>query len=406
MPSYAYRAADTAGCIMRGTATAANESDLAQFLGQSRLELIEAREKKKTTSRTFLTRVFQHRVEPRALALFCKHVADLLQADMVLLDIFNDLASVMEAGILRDALFDIIRSINHGSRITAAFARHPHIFPPVFIAILQAGEASGSITRSFQQLATYVESRAAMNERLRRATRYPLFLVCVACGVISFMMLLVVPQIVTFLASIDSQLPLATRVLITVSDIFGAVWWIGGLALIAGVALTFFLRRHSTRFARAVDALLLRIPVVGGVMRKFMLARFAECLSILVESGLTIPDSMIGAKGTLGNRALEAQLEVIIADIIAGRSLSEAMRGFFPPFAVRLLRIGEQGGRLPKSLADIATHYDREAADATDRMIGSLEPGLTLLIGAILAWVVLAVLGPIYASLGRMNVMG
>ena len=137
-----------------------------------------------------------------------------------------------------------------------------------------------------------------------------------------------------------------------------------------------------------------------------MLARFAQSLAILVQSELTIPESLSGARDTLGNRALEARLDHAMRDIESGRSLSSAMGELFPPFAVRILRIGEQGGRLPKSLGDIAAHYDREASDSVERIIGALEPTLTLIIGGILAWVVLAVLGPIYSSLSRMNVVG
>jgi type IV pilus assembly protein PilC len=403
MPAYRYRAAHGSGRIARGVATAANESELAQVLELSRLELIEAREKKPASpGRVF--RLTARRASPRALALFCSHASDLLRAGMAFLDVLNDLAATMEAGALRDALADIARSLRHGSRIADAFAEHPRLFPPVFIAILGSGEASGDIAHAFERLTVYVESRAVMNERLRRALRYPLFLLLLAFAVITFMMVLVVPEIVSFLNSIGGQLPPATRALIAVSGLFGAVWWMVGLAFFGGMASLAVLRRLSVRAARVLDGLLLRIPVMGGVLQKIMLARFAQSFSILMQSGLALPASLRAAQGTLGNRALEARLDAALQRITSGCPLSSAMDDVFPPFALRLLRIGEQGGRLTKSLGDLAAIYDREAAERVDSLIGALEPALILLIGGILAWVVLAVLGPIYGSLAHMNV--
>lgn len=406
MPSYGYRAVHGSGRITQGIATAGNENELAQFLKRADLELIEAREKRSQGIRTPWISFTLRAVKPRSLPLFCSQVADLLKAGVPFLDILDDLAAAMPAGALRDAVSDIVRSLSHGSRISDAFARFPSIFPPVFIAILASGEASGDIASAFEQLAAYTESRVRMNERLGRALRYPLFLVVVAFGVISFMMVLVVPQIIAFLNSIDGQLPPATRFLVMVSNFFGEVWWILGLAALLACGLAMVLRRLSSRAAIFLDGSVLRLPAVGAVMEKLMLARFVQSLAILLQSGLTLPEALRGARDTLGNCALEDRLDRARERIVAGTPLSTAMAAFFPPFALRVLRIGEQGGRLPKALRDIAAHYDREAADGAERMIGMLEPGLTLTIGALLAWVVLAVLGPIYGSLSRMNVMG
>jgi len=403
MPSYRYRAVHYSGRIAEGVAAAANEVELAQVLGAAQMELIEAREKRQTATSNKTIWSFTRRVAPRMLTLFCSQTADLLQAGVALLDALGDVAAVMEAGGLRDALTDIVRRLRHGGGIAPSFAAHAPLFPPVFIAILQSGEASGDITRAFEQLATYTERSARMGERINRALRYPLFLLCVAISVTTFMMVMVVPQIVSFLNSIDNQLPQATRILIAVSDAFSAAWWMVGLALFGGALLAAVARRHLGGVAVFLDRLLLRLPLVGVVLEKLMLARFAQSFAILVQSGLGIPASLAGARNTLGNRWLEARLDEAAERITSGQSLSAAMAELFPPFALRVLRIGEQGGQLEKSLGDIAAHYDREAADAAERMIGSLEPTLTLLIGALLAWVVLAVLGPIYGSLSHIN---
>lgn len=403
MPAYHYRAVHGSGRVTRGVATAVNENELAQFLGQSQLELIEAKEKKEETKSGRVIGGLQRKISQCALALFCAQTADLLRAGMPLLEAITGLADMMEEGVLHDALQDVARALRHGSRIAEAFQRQPKVFPKVFTAILAAGEASGDMTHAFEQLARYTESRAKLNERIVRALRYPIFLLCVAFGVVSFMMVLVVPQIVSFLNSIDSQLPPLTKILIAVSEFFGKIWWMAALAVPGFVLLTYIMHRTSSRAAVILDGWLLKLPVVGKVMQKLMLARFAQSFAILVQSGLNIPESLKGARETLGNRALVVKLNDSLQQITSGRELSAALESLFPPFAMRLLRVGEQSGRLSKSLGDIAAHYDREAAESVDSMIGSLEPMLTLFIGGILAWVVLAVLGPIYGSLSHMN---
>jgi type IV pilus assembly protein PilC len=402
MPAYSYRAVHSAGHVTRGTVAAANEQELAYYLNNEGFELIEAKEKKAIKSRSIH---FKRTTSSRALTVFCAQMTDLLNAGIPFVDGLHDLAESMESGSFRDTLTDIVRAISHGSTISAAFARVPRLFPPVFIAILDSGEQSGDLAVTFAQLARYTESRARLNENLRRALRYPLFLLAVTMGVVTFMMTLVVPQIVSFLNSIDSELPFTTRILIAASHLVADGWWIIAGAFVALISLGLFLRRTSNGIARKLDAVVLRVPAVGAVINKLVLARFVQSLAILIQSGVSIPESLRGARDTLGNRYLEGELDEIGRQIQSGQALSVSMQKFFPPFAVRMLRIGEQSGQLSKSFNDIAVAYDREASEALERLIGSLEPALTLFVGAILGWIVLAVLGPIYGSLSKMNMM-
>jgi type IV pilus assembly protein PilC len=403
MPSYRYRAVNLSGRIAQGNLAAANEWELNQYLSHAGLELIEARVKKEATSPL---RIMRRRLPPRTLSVFAGQMLDLLKAGVVFLDALREVATTSEDAGLRDTLADILRSINHGSRIATAFGQHPRLFPPVFLSILAAGEASGNLNETFTHLARYAETRARMQEQLRRALRYPLFLIAVAFATTGFMMTMVVPKVIGFLNAIDNQLPLATRILIAASDVFAECWWAIALLAFMGISLTGFLRRHSEGAALTIDGFILRLPVMGNVLKKLALARFAHSFAILFQSGAGMLASLRSARSALGNRALEAVMHGIEQQVQAGRSLSMAMTGTLPGFAVRMIRTGEQSGQLGKSLDDIATAYDREVAEATDRMIATLEPALTLVIGAMLAWVVLAVLGPIYASLGKLSGMG
>lgn len=403
MPAYHYRAVNAKGRIARGQIAAANKSELAQHLGSTGLELIEARAKKETPARQSNPIHWPKRVSPRALPVFCAQITDLLKAGVAFVDALRDVTEATEPGPMRDALTDITRAVNHGGRIAEAFARAPRLFSPVFAAILDAGETSGDLPRTFARLTRYTEASAKTREQTRRALRYPLFLLVIAVGTITFMMTMVVPQIIQFLNSIDGELPVTTRMLIATSDFVVAGWWMIALAVIGALATVTALRRSSERAAKFIDGALLHMPLAGAMLRKIALARFVHSFAILYESGIGIVASLRSAKATLGNRVLEAMLDDAEARILSGSSLSSAMEGILPSFSLQIIRIGERSGMLGKSLHDIAETQDREVTALTERLIGSLEPALILFVGGLLAWIVLAVLGPIYGSLGKIT---
>lgn len=398
MPAYHYRAVHAEGMIVRGARQAANESDLAQHLTFSGLELIEARVRKE---HTFFRSSRQ--LKPRELAIFSAQMQDMLQAGVSFTDSLREIIHGEDKGFFRDSLSDILQNIHNGSRIAVAFAAYARLFPPVYISILQAGEISGNLVQTFSSLTRYAESRATTTEQLRRALRYPLFLVLVAFGVVTFMMTMVVPKVTDFLNTIDSNLPLMTKMLIGASTLFSSLWWPIVFGTLCCVAVLRFLHRHSEYAAFTIDAFFLRLPVLGNTLRKLAFARFAHSFAILFQSGIGVVASLRSAKATLGNRALEMSVDGVMQQVQSGLSLSQAFNGLMPSLALRMLRTGEQSGHMAKSLNDIAAAYDREVDDVTTRLIGMLEPTLTLLIGGVLAWVVLAVLGPIYASLGHIT---
>jgi type IV pilus assembly protein PilC len=208
-----------------------------------------------------------------------------------------------------------------------------------------------------------------------------------------------VPQIVQFLGSINGRLPLATRMLIALSNLF-ANYGIALAVLVAFLCAAIVAGRiFFPAFGVMQDAFILRLPGIGAVIAKTSLARFAHNFSLLFRSGCDVPSCLHQAQNIVGNRHLSACLAIAAQRVQSGTSLSQALDGTLPAFAIGLLRTGERSGNLAKSLDDIAATYDREAQAATDSFIGMLEPALTLAIGGLLAWTVIAVLGPLYGSL-------
>ena len=396
MPSYAYRAIHASGRVSRGEMAAANENELAHYLSESGFELIHAKEQQ---PRGFAPSFLRNKVPPRVISAFCARMHDLLQSGILFAEALRDVSVTTDNKIMAAALSQVAQKISNGAGIAAAFSLYRSIFPPVFIAIVAAGEKSGDMSEIFHFLACYTDNRAQTQERLRRSLRYPLFLLLVAGSAIAFMLTMVVPQIIQFLNGIDGHLPLATRVLVALAAAFTDHWFYTSVGLVTLTLGLFIGRAYFPGFHLAIDRALLRMPVVGGVITKTSLARFTQSFSILFRSGCDVPSCLAQAGETVNNRALRQGIAEAEQRVVAGAALSSALAPIMPSFAIGMLRTGERSGNLGKSLDDITLAYDREAQAAADHMIGLLEPGLTLLIGAFLAWTVVAVLSPLYGSL-------
>jgi type IV pilus assembly protein PilC len=402
MPAYLYRAVHASGIVRQGRLIAANENALASSLQASGLELISARIAKSPLP-LFSCKPTRFSSSLPHLMVLCRQLADLLQAGVPLLNSLEQVAAAMPSGRLPEILIAMAQDIEHGVGLTPAFAQYPALFDPVFLALLRTGEASGDCAGCFARLAEHLKGRARVAAQLKRALRYPLFLFLVAAGTVSFMMTMVVPQIAEFLRSLNGELPFSTRLLILVSDMFGAGWWLLLITLGGVFAVTKILRRQSSAFALRFDRGLLRVPLWGEALHQLCVAPFAESFALLLPSGLSVTESLAIAAPSLQNRALIAQAREAKNRVEQGEKLSAVMEGLLSPFALQMLRVGEQSGQLPKALQDIARHYDETIKDTVERLIGALEPALTLLIGGLLAWVVLAVLGPIYGNLGKIG---
>ncbi len=403
MPSFAYRAVHSSGRVSRGEMTAANENELGHYLSQSGLELIEAQIVRTKVISNILG---PRKIHPRLVAAFFSRMHDLLRSNLAFPEALSDVQQATDNRTLAEALAQISQSIANGKGLASSFALYPQLFPPVFTALIGAGEKSGDICGVFGILSRSATAMAQTHDRLRRALRYPLFLFLVAGSAVAFMMTMVIPQIIQFLSGLDSHPPFATKALIYISETLSAHG--GSLIFLAGgfIFASFCLRKFYPPAAVMYDRLLLRLPVIGNVIKKTSIARFANSFCLLFRSGCDVPQCLRQARETIGNKGLSSSLVKAEESVVFGKSLSAALSGILPPLALGILRTGEKSGDLGKSLDDIAATYDREALEAIDNFIGLLEPCLTLIIGAILAWTVIAVLGPLYGSLsvlgGRM----
>jgi len=403
LPAFSYRAVHASGRVQRGEMTAANENELARFLDESGLELIEARPC--AERRRFLPAAFKpgQRISLRERALFCRQTSDMLRVGLPFVQSLLAVAESLPPGRWRSVIEDIARRVSYGNAITAAFAMHPGLFNHVFTAILHAGETGGDLVSTFERLGRHLEWLACLGGRTRRVLRYPLFLLCVALGVTAFMMTAVVPQVMEFLESAAVEPPPITRLLIGASRLFSRWWWAAPPAVCVSFAAIAVLRRHSAAFALRCDGWLLSVPWLGSLVRKISTARFAHSLALVLQSGADFPSALRAARGSLGNLALTRAAAEAERQVLSGQPLSLATSRLFPPEVIHMIRAGEQSGRILETLDEAARYYDTETQAAVEAFISALEPVLTIMVGALLAWVALAVLGPVYGSLNALN---
>jgi type IV pilus assembly protein PilC len=401
MPQYAYRAINSNGRQLRGALPAANELDLQQALDAVGLELIDCR----------LARVRRSlgtgssRLGSRDLIQLCVHLEQLQRAGVPLLDGLADVRDSADSTRLRDLAAQIHRDVSEGQPLSVALGRHPKVFGNVFTALIAAGEETGKLADSFHELVRHLKWAAAMAAKVRKATRYPAVVACVVTGVTIFMLAGVVPQVVDFLAANNRELPIWTVALIATSS-FVQEFWPLLLALPAVSVLTVrFLVQRSAEFAYRFDAILLSLPVAGQVLQKLALARFAQIFAVMFQSGIDILTCLDAGRRVIGNRVLGEALALTRRQVQAGSSLSAALAatGEFPTRVTRMVKIGEDTGNLTETLGQVAELYDQDVDAAIDTMISLIEPALTAILGLIMAWIALAVFGPIYDNLGQLG---
>ena len=397
MKTYSYRAMSTDGRLLRGRLDAADLADLEQRLREQGLAFIngEARPGFDLPRR---------RVPRRELIHFCFHLEQLLAAGV---PPFESLAALRDATThprMRTAVVTLLADIERGQPLSDAAARQPGVFPPATVALLRAGEQAGRLPETIRDIGAALEHEDELAAYARRIAIYPAIVASLMLLAVAVALVHVVPELEKLFRSSGQTLPLQTRLLIGLSHAVTQAGWLlpGGIALgLAG--MRGFLSRSDAARTR-LHHLLLRLPVVGEILGKLALARFASVLATLYAAGITIIDALRITRDITGNLALRKALHTATERIEQGHAVSAAFEatGLFPPLVERMLRVGEQTGGLDRALGNVATLYRRDVADATGRLQAAIEPLLTLAMGALLLWIASAVLGPIYDIITRL----
>lgn len=399
MNGWSYRAHTIDGQLREGVLQALTAADANRQLVRKRLIPESVRPAPKARSVQL-----RRRAKPQSLALFARQFSTLIDAAVPVVQSLEICQDLSEDRTLKKALGQVIVDVQAGTGLADSLRDHPSVFSDIFVNMVQAGEQGGVLDTILARLAVYLEKSQALTARVKTALVYPAIILFIAIGSAAVMLTFVVPVFQDMFASSNLSLPYPTQVLVNMSEFLQSYW----MWLLAGIVGTFIFVRQSyaTKGGRLFfDQLLLRMPVLGDLLRKTAIARFAQSMASLLNSGANLIDALIASAGTAGNLIMQRGLLSTRAAIESGQGLSKplAESGMMPRLVSRMIEVGEQTGRLDEMFEKVATFYDAEVQTAVERLMKALEPALIVVVGFILGGMVVALYLPIFEALTKVT---
>ncbi len=387
---------DAVGGTNEGTLEAESEASLVKSLRDRGLIVISVREQRR---RLPVIKKARRKVKLDDTVIFSRQLATMVDAGLPLVQSLNILGEQIENQTFKQIIKDVERDVETGSTLSDSLAKHPKVFSKLFVNMVQAGEASGTLDEILDRLATYLEDAIALRRKVRTALVYPAIITGVAVLLIFFMMIVVIPKFEEIFSGFEVTMPKATQVLINLSKaITSKKFYIPVLTfLLVGL----FLFRHYLRTEggrRRFDSLLLHLPIFGSILRKVAISKFSRTLSTLLKSGVAILGSLEIVGKTSGNKVIEEAVDGVRSSIREGESIASplAKSGVFPPMVVRMIGVGEQTGALEQMISKISDFYDDQVNTAVSGLTSMIEPIVIVLLGTIVGGIVIAMILPIF----------
>lgn len=402
MPVYEYTALDTSGKNLNGIIDADSAVVARQKLRGSGKFPVEVKEVSVSSPRGLPSGPFSvsglfKRVKPGEISVMTRQLSILLAAGVPLVGALDALGSQITNSLLKKIVAQIKDSVNEGNSLAFSLSQHPRSFSNIYMNMVRAGEASGSLDVVLARLAEYGEHQHALRGRFKAALAYPVFMSLIGSMVLFFLIAFVVPNITQVFSDMHQTLPLPTVVLITVSSFLKSFWWIVVLVCVGLViAVKKFIK--TSRGHYIWDKIKLRIPVLGNINQKIALARFARTLGTLLESGVQLLAGLDIVRNIVNNSLIAEAIDNATEEIEAGKSLAVPLgrSRWFPPITVQMISVGEQSGELEAMLDKIADTYEKEVESQIMAMTSMLEPIMILAMGVVVGFIVVSILLPIF----------
>jgi len=394
MAKFEYTARNqSTGQIMKGTMEAPSRDEVVAQLKKSKLLMVSIREAPKEIKLGFKT----SRVRTRDVVIFTRQFATMINSGLPLVQSLDILAKQTENKALSDITRAVVYDVESGHTLADAFRKHPKAFSDLYVNMVAAGEAGGILDTILLRLATFLEKNDALVRKVKGAMVYPGVIMTVAALAIAILLIFVIPTFQSMFASVNLELPLPTRIVIGASNFLIHYWWL----LIFMIALGIFgLTRYyaSSQGRKQIDALLLRAPVIGDVVRKSAVSRFTRTLGTLISSGVSILDGLEITAKTAGNRVIHDAVMQSRQSIAGGETIAAPLEksGVFPPMVISMIAVGEQTGGLDEMLSKIADFYDEEVDVAVSALLSLMEPIMIVVLGVVVGGMVVAMYLPIF----------
>jgi len=394
MATFKYTAKDSESRTVNGKISADNQEAVVEELRKRKLTIISVVSIKDASAQRA---PFQSKkVKGDEIVIFARQLATMVEAGIPIIQGLDALTDQVTHPLFKKVLGDVRDDIEHGTGLSVAFAKHPQVFDSLFINMVKVGESGGALSAVLDRVATYMEKTLRLKRKIKAALIYPSVVISMAIVITIVLLVKVVPTFSEIYASFNQELPAMTKVLVAVSDILKKqlFWYIGLL-----IAAVFAIKQwHRTdKGALILDGIILKLPIVGSLLKKVAISRFSRTLATLLQSGVPILESLDIVEKTTGNRVLELVISDVKVSVREGESLTGPLikSGVFPPMVTRMISIGEKSGKVETMLLKISEFYDDQVDAAVEGLTSVIEPIIIGVLGVVIGFIVIALFLPI-----------
>ncbi|WP_137936671.1 type II secretion system F family protein [Chitinivorax sp. B] len=400
MPRYRYASMNSTGEKVTGILDAANVGDLEQRLARMGLDLLTFDQAAANGLRRRGARI-----DRQELITFCFHLEQLTRSGVPILDGLADLRDSVDNPRFREVVADLIDSIEGGKQLSEAMAVHPRIFDAVFCNLIRAGETTGRLPEVLKDLSDGLKWQDELAAQMKKIVLYPSFVLVLVVAVFAFLLIYLVPQLVELFKSLQVDIPAQTRMLVALSAFMRSYWYVFVVVPVAAWLYVMLRLRTQPRYRYQLDRYKLRIPFIGPILRKIILARLASYFALMFSAGIPVLDALKVLEGIVGNQVIAEGVAQVQRSIREGTGIAASFQlvGLFPPLVLRMLRVGENTGQLDTALLNVCYFYNRDVKESVERVQVMIEPVMTVILGLMLAWIMSSVLGPVFDLISKVG---
>ncbi len=401
MPVYTYRGTNRTGVTVSGEQVASSKAELANLLRRQQINVTKMSEKGKE----FSLPTFGGGVNAKELAIFTRQFSVMIDAGLPLVQCLEILAGQQENKTFQKVLTGTRAAVEGGSTLSTAMRQHEKVFDQLYVNMVEAGETGGILDTILQRLSAYIEKNVKLKRAVKSALVYPVAVLLVAAGVIILLLWKVVPIFATLFTGLGVDLPLPTRIVIGLSNFIGSIFGFLVLAFFVGFAVALKVWYGTPKGRMAIDTTLLKLPLIGILLRKIAVARFTRTLGTLISSGVPILEGLDITARTAGNAVIEKALLLVRKALEAGRTLADPLKEteVFPGMVAQMIGVGEQTGAMDAMLQKIADFYEDEVDAAVKDLLSAMEPMMIVFLGVVVGGIVISMYLPLFSLIGKLS---
>ena len=391
---FSWTGTDKRGIKIKGQFRGGTPAAIKASLRKQGIKPITVRKK----SQLFSNATAKKKIIPKDLAVFFRQLATMLSAGVPLVQSFEIIGRGHENAGMQELILKVKNEVESGTSLAESLAKHPLYFDDLVINLVNAGEQSGVLETLLDKIATYKEKTEILKAKIKKAMFYPTAVIIVAFIVTAILLIFVVPQFEALFSNFGADLPAFTRVVVNLSEFMQAYWWL--IVGIIGISVFAFLqgKKRSRKFGRVLDRAILKMPIVGPIMHKAAIARYARTLATMFAAGVPLVEALQSVAGATGNVVYSDAVLMMKDSVATGQQLTFAMNqtGLFPNMVEQMVAIGEESGALDSMLSKVADFYEQEVDDAVDALTSLLEPLIMSILGVLIGGLVVAMYLPIF----------